>query len=203
LKKDNRLAIVSWDSPYDEFHDLSLCYNGLGWTGYSTHEYERNELGQLDGFSTVVIDKLDRFGVVYFSAFTRNGQLINAPDRFSVSSRARSAVENIKEALGIESDATFNEILPSRLLPVSQLQIIYEQPSELSQSEKDEIIQLYQSIRKILVTPDRFSTESTNRQFEGVRHKFSVPPSAVGLPLNPEKLSQTPFTVNAYVFLKP
>ena len=106
-----------------------------------------------------MIDQRNRFGVVNFSAFARNGQIIERPDPFSIGSRAKSAVENVKEALGMESDANFNYVLPNRLLPVSQLQILYEQPSELSQSETDEITQLYLAIRDILVTPDRFPPE--------------------------------------------
>lgn len=78
-QKGRLVAAVSMDGPYDGWHDLSWCYEGLG--------YDVETLGDVRAAEEVrselrLTNGAGRNGVVFFSAYTESGQPV-APSRAS------------------------------------------------------------------------------------------------------------------------
>ena len=156
FQRENRTLIISLDSPYHSFHDLEACYQGIGWQANSIHAYVED--GKVvSGLSTIPIRKPDQSGVVYFSAFTRTGQMIIPPEQLSPAARFQNIFRNINQAFRIgDANANFSDVVPAEFLPISQIQLLCEQPAPLSPTELDELKVLFEAARDRLLQSPRF-----------------------------------------------
>src|SRR5690606_21625451 len=68
-QKNSLSAIVSWDMPWNEWHNLHGCYRNLGWHSTATFAIP-SEADPLDGYrhSELQMQDRNRFGFVIFSA---------------------------------------------------------------------------------------------------------------------------------------
>jgi exosortase len=143
-------AIVSLDSPYPEFHDLTLCYRGVGWDVKAHHEYEEDSQ---TGFSWLEMDKPSEFGRVYFAAYSRDGQLAPPAYEFSASTRV---VRNIELVLGRleapKGDVNRND----ELLPISQIQVLLQSDQPISPEDMQSCRDLFEFSRNQLLQGARF-----------------------------------------------
>ena len=150
----NRLkAIVSLDSPYEEFHDLTLCYRGIGWGVKSNHEYSEDKSAQ-DGLSWLEMQKPGDFGHVYFSAHANDGQLAHPANEFSASARF---AKNIQLAFGRSSTRSGNLNRNGEPMPISQIQMMLVSDKPITPEELQDARKLFESCRNKLRTSKRFT----------------------------------------------
>ena len=151
--KEGMEVSVSLDSPYYEFHNLSTCYDGLGWITACTHNY-LNGSGEASGdCSKLTMQKKSQRGVVLFSAFDRKGNLVLPNESFSVVSRFDSVADNIQLAFGMTAAANQSKIL-NGALPVSQIQLVATAPKVNQRS--DDLETLFGVARSALLKSSRF-----------------------------------------------
>jgi len=148
LENGSRTVTLSLDSPYSEFHDLTFCYQGLGWAVNTKHDYQTINPELL---TTLTISKLGQHGVVFFSAHGRDGQLAYPTDRLS---RSTNIKNNIRLGLGLPTTIKSDD---DTLLPVSQVQLMRESLNELSEDELTELKELFFAARDALLKSERFS----------------------------------------------
>jgi hypothetical protein len=153
LSKGNRQLTVSLDGLYPEFHDLSVCYRGLGWSVERVHDYQWTG-GSLDvdSLTTLRLEKGNSRGVVYFSAFGRNGGIVPPPPWFPV------RLTNTKRRLLVASGLfdVSNEVGPINLGPIRQIQVFEEKLSKIPLDHVAELKRLFLRIRQELLKTGRF-----------------------------------------------
>ena len=155
--KDGLTATISLDSPYREYHNLTVCYSGLGWSVEQKQEYADTSTPVREGllnesrteFSTLEISKRLERGVVYFTAFDRNGSII-LPNFVLSGQRSSALANNIRLAFGI-LDPSESGIS----LPVSQIQLLHTSNGEIRMPE--DIKSLFLTARQILQKSPRFT----------------------------------------------
>jgi exosortase len=156
LRKGPRELTVSLDSPYTEFHDLTFCYIGLGWHVQTSHQYSTKNPQEIANFySTLGMSKTGQFGTVLFSAFGRDGKLTTPVTRSAATFR------NFLSAIGISQPE--QEIKSDRMaLPVSQIQLLRQSPTEISESELEELTRLFITIRELIRKHSLYATANNN-----------------------------------------
>ena len=147
-------AVISLDGPYQEFHNLSRCYDGLGWTTSCTHSYQGSSLASLGNRSKLIMQKKDQRGIVLFTAIDRNGNLVLPNESFYVGSRLGAVAQNIALAFGMTVPADASSVLNSGL-PISQIQLL-AQSAEVA-NNSDQLEELFVAAREILRQSPRFS----------------------------------------------
>lgn len=149
-ERSGMTAIISLDSPYGEFHDLTLCYQGLGWGVNAHHEYEENST---TGVSWLELSKPEEYGRVYFAAYSRDGKLARPANEFSPQTRL---IRNIDLALGRleapEVDVNRND----EPLPISQIQLLVSSGQPLSDADVQHCRNLFELAREQLLKSARF-----------------------------------------------
>ena len=152
LQKNNRTCVVSLDGPYRAFHDLSVCYHGLGWNLRSAYDTASPQGAEsAPALSTLSMKKRSEHGAVMFAAFGRNGKQTL---RSEAVSRTSSALKNTGLVLGLNQPE--NGIGQGVQQPVSQIQILHVNQREISDLEMDELKQLYYQVCKSLLATERF-----------------------------------------------
>ena len=155
--KDGRKVTVSLDSPYYDFHNLNDCYEGFGWNVEFNHVYEdAADLSQLTNHTELTMNKTNQFGLVLFTAFDRNGQLVrpNASGINYAPSRLTIIKRNINLALG-NLDQTNDPRMSKQPLPITQVQLLHT--SGRSIVDQDDLNSLFVRCRQILQQSKRFA----------------------------------------------
>jgi exosortase len=158
LEKDSEKAVVSLDGPYHAFHDLSVCYRGLGWyveSNYDTLPSGKDVTTTTGPVSVLEMTKRKQEGIVLFSAIDRSGRLI---DRSDAVSRTNSARKNLLMVFGMYDSQSDEKQIAK--LPISQIQILYESSSKISTTRRFELDQLYEKVRSSLLDSSRFSGQN-------------------------------------------
>jgi len=151
LQKGNQKCIVSLDGPYQEYHDLCDCYRGIGWKLLADYNVANKDPTQSWATLTALnMEKRSKHGLVIFSAFDSKGQPVS--NRVSLTKRG-NIMRNMRMVIGqyhrdMEQPAT---------LPISQVQILYERQSEISESETEELMQLFYGASELLLNSRRFT----------------------------------------------
>ncbi len=156
VKDDNRRAIVSLDSPYLDFHNLSDCYEGFGWDVDYENRYLDldNDLNKPVNLTELKMKKSGEHGLVIFSAFDRDGYLVRPT--FDVNydpTRGMEVVRHLRMAFGLltqENDPKFSK----QTLPISQVQLLHVNNRELL--DVSDVEQLYVEVRARLLSSSRF-----------------------------------------------
>jgi len=150
-ERGNLAATVSFDAPYPEFHDLAFCYRGIGWDADLNHSYTD---GSEDGMSWLEMQKPDQYGVVYFAGYTNDGKLARPANEFSPATRFYRNIELATGQLAIPNgDVNRN----GEALPISQIQILVQSASPITEEETAEIGSLFNMVRKQILSRPRFA----------------------------------------------
>lgn len=144
-------AIVSLDGPYPEFHDLTLCYRGVGWSVSTHHEYPEESP---TGMSWLEMRKPSEYGRVFYSAYSRDGLLARPAFEFSASTRL---VRNIDLAIGRLEAPSQDVNRNDELLPISQVQVLVQSDQLISDAELENCKKLFEFSRGMLLKSARFS----------------------------------------------
>ena len=155
-QRDGLSAIVSLDGPYPEFHDLTLCYRGVGWGVKAFNEYSKNEdegTASQEGLSWLDLSKAGEYGRVYFAAYSRDGQLAHPAFEFSPRTRF---VRNIDMALGRLEAPKADVNRNGELLPISQVQLMVKSDQPISDDDMQHCRDLFESSRNQLLNSARF-----------------------------------------------
>jgi exosortase len=148
--RESLSAVVSLDCPYSEFHDLTLCYRGLGWDVKAHHEYEPDSE---DGYSWLEMNKPAQDARVYFSAYTRDGRLAHPANEFSPTTRF---VRNIELALGRLEEPQEDVNRNGERLPISQVQLMVKSDQPISAADLQSCRDLFENCRIKLLASARF-----------------------------------------------
>ncbi len=150
-ERGNLAATVSFDAPYPEFHDLAFCYRGIGWDADLNHSYTDDSE---NGMSWLEMQKPDQYGVVYFAGYTKDGKLARPANEFSPTTRFYRNIELATGQLAIpKGDVNRN----GEALPISQIQILVQSASEITEEETAEIESLFNFVRNQLLLSSRFA----------------------------------------------
>ncbi len=159
------IAVVSMDCPWDEWHDLSYCYSGLGWNTQSSHFFEdgdRFEVGasefENEQFSQLGMNKNGgESGVVLFSAVDATGKLVTpqfSSGLFSVKSVWQQFLSNLSSGLGLPGDQEAG--LKGYKFPLSTIQVFCTPETEITTEQLSELRRLFVDSRKLLIETERF-----------------------------------------------
>ena len=149
LKSDlfSEPVIVSLDAPFDEYHDLTYCYQGIGWNASSELHYAEDVLTGHNGWTEIELKKSAEYGSVLFSAHDSNGSLILP---VIARDRIRDAIANCRIVFGLSQPRTLKS------LPISQIQLVTKSGSPISKNERDATLDLFKQVREILLKSSRF-----------------------------------------------
>ena len=151
-RKDGLSAIVSWDMPWNEWHNLNGCYRNLGWRNTATFAIP-SDTDPLDGYrhSELRMQDRGRFGFVIFSAIDRHGQHVpevGATQALQAIGNPAAFARHSLAALGI-GGRPINVVTPDRL-PASTVQVYAESLAPLTEHQLEQLRALFIEARAIL-----------------------------------------------------
>ena len=154
ITDDNRRAVVSLDSPYLDFHNLSVCYEGFGWNVDLENKYldQDNDLSQVTNLTKLKMEKSGEHGLVLFTAFDRDGAIVRPAYDYDIT-RWMEIVRHVRMAFGLlnqKNDPKFS----AQTLPISQIQLLYISNQEIL--DTGDVEQLFIKVRKDLQESPRF-----------------------------------------------
>ena len=156
MTDDNRRAIISLDSPYFDFHNLSDCYEGFGWDVDFENKYlkQDNDLSQATNLTELKMKKSGEHGLVLFTAFDRDGVLVRPTFDLNYDpTRWMEIVRHVRIVFGLlnqKNDPRFS----GQTLPISQVQLLYISNREILDTE--DLKKLFIEVRGHLQASDRF-----------------------------------------------
>ena len=159
-----RTAALSIDGPFDHWHDLSMCYSGLGWHCADVDDV-RYPAGP-GGYTELTLEDGGKTGLVLFGAYTADHDrpLDPAAQRLGVR-RKFANVDRFVSALfggtapggddgGPDADAAAEEDRepdPGEVGRTYQVQLFTEDRQPLTDAERDELRDLFHAVRAELV----------------------------------------------------
>ena len=153
---DNRRAIVSLDSPYFDFHNLTDCYEGFGWGVDFENKYpdQDNDLSQATNLTELKMEKAGEHGLALFTALDRDGVLVRPTFDLNYDpTRWMEIVRHVRMVFGLlnqKNDPRFS----GQTLPISQVQLLHVSNREIV--DTSDIEQLFIEVRKSLQESSRF-----------------------------------------------
>lgn len=151
-RKGRLVAAVSVDGPYDGWHDLTWCYEGLGYDIESV-----NDVTEAD--STVhtelrMVNDLGRHGLVVYSAYTEDDRLVVPPRAARHDPLTRRLMTAIQKRLDLEQAPRSDRVY--------QVQVFTESGLGFTTSEHRDLESLFVAMRSLLVKgSDRQAAEPT------------------------------------------
>jgi exosortase len=153
FRNGNLTAIVSLDGPYNGWHDLSICYRGLGWKTQLKQRFEathRELFGA--GHSELTMSKLSgEQGFILFATMDRNGDEVTpifASGVVTPKAIWEQISINISATLGIDADSAAK--LRGIPLPASGVQLACFPERELTEAEIRALVALFHDTRQQL-----------------------------------------------------
>jgi exosortase len=133
-------ALVSLDSPFPAWHDLTWCYVGTGWR---IDEQEVKEAAAVPGgFVEVRLNRpVNRHGYLVFAEFDRRGRPLTARPGGTAASPFRHRAALARFGLGGEAPAA--DPAP----PVYQLQVFVEGSAPLGSGDEADVRELFSRAR--------------------------------------------------------
>lgn len=165
---------ISVDAPWAEWHDLAVCYRGIGWdvqsdyfvtapaAGVGRPVGESPVAGPQQRTQTVLrMAKGDRSGLVLFSVVDRQGQEIFPGWRAAAVGRwqqlPKAVGGQVLASLGFGLQDQFR--LMGRQLPASTIQLLVESPAEMTEGQVAELQGLFESVREQLLAGARWQDD--------------------------------------------
>ncbi len=131
---------IAFTQPYETWHDLVACYQGVGW---KLNSKSCDSSGEWDLIEASFVTPKDFHGYIWFSAIDARGEMVDAPERslFSLwkfNLRSRNVLGKPQAALGI-------------------IQLNCESRSPLNTDEllllREEFITIRNEFRQLILTP--------------------------------------------------
>lgn len=145
-------AIVSWDMPWNEWHNLNGCYRNLGWRNTATYAIP-SLTDPAPGFhhSELQMQDRGRFGFVIFSAIDRHGQHVPEVQFKQAASALGNPSAFFRHALAAIGfgGRPVNVVTPDRL-PASTIQVYAESTAPLTEHQLDQLRKLFIEARSTL-----------------------------------------------------
>jgi hypothetical protein len=154
---DGLRAVVSLDSPWDQWHNLNVCYTNIGWKTeprYGIESPKDVSSTPMPGYhqSELVMERARQSGFVVFSAIDRSGRHVVEPssdDPFSAVSIAEVMLSRFWAGLGLgEKPAVM--ITPDRL-PIETVQLYSDSMRPLTPQDHEKLRRLFLEARRELV----------------------------------------------------
>lgn len=168
-EKGNLKASLSLDCPYPSWHDLNVCYTGIGWNCQSDHFFDdrtkdseagsKTESWQKQDFSRINMSKPDGTrGLVLFTAVDRSKTVV-VPGIESGYLAEDSVVDfflnKLSLALMLRGDDV--EKLSGRQLPITGLQLMSTSGMDLDPSQQTALRELFFEARRNWLASERFA----------------------------------------------
>ena len=156
ITDDNRRAIVSLDSPYFDFHNLTDCYEGFGWNVDFENRYpaQDNEMSEATNLTELKMEKSGEHGLVLFTAFDRDGTLVRPTFDLNYDpTRWMEIVRHVRMVFGLlnqKNDPRFS----GQTLPISQVQVLHVGNQKIL--DTSDVEQLFVEVRARLQESSRF-----------------------------------------------
>ena len=151
-------AIVSIDRPWNHWHNLNICYSGIGWDSTPTYAIAASDsasvvLTSQHKHSELMLKRAGRYGFVIFSAMDRTGAhvpetaVVNASG-FAAASRLQP--KQLLASLGFERQKDDQQ--QTIRLPVSTIQVYADSPLPLKEDDLQLLRELFFSLREEIAT---------------------------------------------------
>ena len=155
---------LSLDCEWNDFHDLTYCYSGLGWQVETIHRYESMLTGQTDdevpNYSRLTLSKpTGERGVVFFCGLDQNGDEVQPPVKLGQNTGIHlfeKSMNSLRVAFGLSPV----ESIRTRTFapPVTTLQILYLPSGPISESMEDSLESVFFSARQQVKRSNRFQS---------------------------------------------
>lgn len=153
--------LVSVDSPWAEWHNLATCYRASGWdlsARYFVPDEDNGNSGAVNFTrSELRMNKGSKHGVVLFAVFDRNGRELSPGWRAAASGWRNLPLAILTQAaasLGVSTEGQL--ALRGLALPATTIQLLREDADPLSRTELDEIRGIFMTIRRSLLSGQRW-----------------------------------------------
>jgi len=162
FKRGHLNPVLSIDRPWNEWHDLHICYSSAGWE--SSPRYALSpKVGAAKPrtsqhkYSELTLKRSGRYGVVIFSAIDRLGE--HVPERVwpisamrlqSKTAMMRVLSNQILARLGVPG-YEHQYLALSALLPVSTIQVYAESPEPWNEEELESLREFFFVLREEIV----------------------------------------------------
>jgi len=165
-------ALISIDCPWDDWHNLNICYTALGWQTEPSYmvpsgssEFGAPRPGD-QTHSEIAMRRDNMYGLVLFSSVDRNGKQLIPPVAFTSNSLlgfVRQIARDVSGSLALNQDE-FNR-LRGISLPASTLQLLCTHGTEFNDSQLERLHQLYfAACEQILLSPRYRSADGPGRE---------------------------------------
>jgi exosortase len=128
-QRGDEILTISLDSPYHQYHDLTICYSGLGWTVDRASNY--NPSDSASNFTTLKLRKTSENGIVYFAAMDQRAEAV-LPLEYRLNNIFESVADNIRLAIGSYNVSE----MKGYALPVYQIQLLYQSRSSIDSQDQ-------------------------------------------------------------------
>jgi exosortase len=168
-RKGPMVARISLDGPWAEWHNLAVCYRGLGWDTqpkyFLSGPGESSSLKTADlRHSELRMRRDDEEGFVIFSSVDRNGQELLPEWRMGGTtlpvSLPRAITRQAAAAIGFKLDAQFAMI--GNRLPATTIQLAVMSSDDLNEQQIAAAKELFFQARETLVDTRRFKAPTNN-----------------------------------------
>lgn len=128
-------AAVSFDYPFVDWHELTHCYLGTGWS-----VTRREQVYASDDLDPLVLAELEKptgeYAILVFGIFDREGNCVAPPD--SIASRFSHRLSKVFTKYRVQSETY-------------QLQVLLEIPKPSSQNHQQELLIRFQQLKKMML----------------------------------------------------
>jgi len=170
VHSNGKVVLVSIDGVFDDYHELAVCYDGLGWD-VSREVFYAKDSEQADD-SEPVSPKLTRLdlkkrtgetGLVLFTAVDKNGGIVlPQPSKATdlLTSFNEKAIGTFRALIGKQAFSGSREAF--FLPPVSTIQMVYQPNRAVTEEDATEVRSLFLQVREILRKSPRFVTAKSS-----------------------------------------
>lgn len=172
FKRGHLSTILSIDRPWNQWHNLHICYSNIGWESSPTYSIApKLDAGKFQTsqhkYSELILKRSGRYGVVIFSAIDRRGEHvleITPTDARGLFAMMRIQPNQILAAIGFPGHKDPYLVSPVRL-PVSTIQVYAESPEPWKEAELESLRALFFVLREeIALSASRPSQSSAASQ---------------------------------------
>jgi exosortase len=135
------MAIVSFDYPFPEWHDLRLCYKGIGWREEKSEPFTHKvKDGTLDCMKFELVKSFERRGYGWFTEFdpagrpVPKGEVTILPNTGTI-----NPVERFRDMRDRWASLFGGVAMPMEFGDVLQVQVLVEHDGPLPAAEKDQV----------------------------------------------------------------
>ena len=164
LNKGPQNIAISMDGDWDDFHDLSYCYTGLGWQVKTTHNYvsllstESESPASDRNFSVLELSKpTGEQGLVVFCGIDRTGKIVQPPIKLGQNTATHlqeKSLNSLRLAFGLQPLASIRAT--TFRPPVTTLQIYYVPNGPMAENAITAMTDLLFETREIATRSQRF-----------------------------------------------